>query len=169
MRHVGAVLGLEGAVAGEVEQAVGEVELLRGRLAAGDVEGEAAVDQGRVVAAGRVDVDGSSGHGVNAKPGVDTISGRVLARVVRVHLVVHADQRQFSLRDSGSRLDGSGWTSLAVESHRIGVEPAGVAIATARSDLVESSVTLVPFAACPGCPTRSTSWKRIFRFRAGSS
>ena len=26
-------------------------------------------------------------------------------------LVVHADQRQFSVRDSGSRLDGSGWTA----------------------------------------------------------
>ncbi|MEV7094525.1 hypothetical protein AB0M80_16995 [Amycolatopsis sp. NPDC051045] len=63
-----------------------------------------------------------------------------------MHLVVHADQRQFSLRDSASRLDGSGWTPLAVESHRIGVEPGGIAIATARSDLVESSVTLVPSA-----------------------
>jgi hypothetical protein len=64
--------------------------------------------------------------------------------VVGVHLVVHADQRQFSLRDSGSRLDGSGWTALAVESHRIGPEPGGIAIATARSDLVESSITLLP-------------------------
>jgi hypothetical protein len=63
--------------------------------------------------------------------------------VVGVHLVVHADQRQFSVRDSGARLDGSGWTDLAVD-HRIGAEPAGLAIATARSDLVESSVTLVP-------------------------
>ncbi|WP_410668960.1 hypothetical protein [Amycolatopsis sp. cmx-4-68] len=61
-----------------------------------------------------------------------------------MHLVVHADQRQFSIRDSASRLDGSGWTSLAVESHRIGVEPGGLAIATARSDLVESSVTFLP-------------------------
>ena len=61
-----------------------------------------------------------------------------------MHLVVHADQRQFSLRDSGSRLDGSGWRALAVESHRIGAERAGIAIATARSDLVESSITLLP-------------------------
>ncbi|MEU0793876.1 hypothetical protein ABZ342_27730 [Amycolatopsis sp. NPDC005961] len=61
-----------------------------------------------------------------------------------MHLVVHADQRQFSLRDSGSRLDGSGWTALAVEFHRIASEPAGLAISTARSDLVESSITLVP-------------------------
>ncbi|MGW5718901.1 hypothetical protein ACWEVP_22205 [Amycolatopsis sp. NPDC003865] len=61
-----------------------------------------------------------------------------------MHLVVHADQRQFSLRDSRSRLDGSGWTASAVESHRIGAEPGGIAIATARSDLVESSVTLLP-------------------------
>jgi hypothetical protein len=63
-----------------------------------------------------------------------------------VHLVVHADQRQFSLRDSASRLNGSGWTSTAVEFHRIGVEPGGLSIATARSDLVESSVTVVPAA-----------------------
>ncbi|WP_086838133.1 hypothetical protein [Amycolatopsis kentuckyensis] len=63
-----------------------------------------------------------------------------------MHLVVHADQRQFSVRDSRSRLTGSGWTSAAVEHHRIGVEPAGLAIATARSDVVESSVTLVPSA-----------------------
>jgi hypothetical protein len=63
-----------------------------------------------------------------------------------VHLVVHADQRQFSVRDSGARLDGSGWTALAVESHRIGVEPGGLAIATARSDLVESSVASFPSA-----------------------
>jgi hypothetical protein len=62
--------------------------------------------------------------------------------VVGVHLVVHADQRQFSVRDSGTRLDGSGWTALAVD-HRIGAEPGGLAIATARSDLVESSVTVV--------------------------
>jgi hypothetical protein len=65
--------------------------------------------------------------------------------VVGVHLVVHADQRQFSVRDSRSRLDGSGWTALAVD-HRIGAEPGGLAIATARSDLVESSVTLLPSA-----------------------
>ncbi|MCR6485855.1 hypothetical protein M8542_23810 [Amycolatopsis sp. OK19-0408] len=65
-----------------------------------------------------------------------------------MHLVVHADQRQFSLRDSGSRLNGSDWTALAVESHRIGPEPGGIAVATARSDLVESSVTLLP--AAPG-------------------
>jgi hypothetical protein len=63
-----------------------------------------------------------------------------------VHLVVHADQRQFTIRDSGSRLTGSGWTSVAVECHRIGVEPGGLAIATARSDVVESSVTLLPSA-----------------------
>ncbi|MEV4054257.1 hypothetical protein AB0J55_23940 [Amycolatopsis sp. NPDC049688] len=61
-----------------------------------------------------------------------------------MHLVVHADQRQFSVRDSRSRLTGSGWTPEAVECHRIGVEPGGLAIATARSDLVESSVTLLP-------------------------
>lgn len=48
------------------------------------------------------------------------------------------------MRDSRFRLTGSGWTSPAVESHRIGVEPGGFAIATARSDVVESSVTLVP-------------------------
>ncbi len=59
-------------------------------------------------------------------------------------MVVHADQRQFSLRDSASRLTGTGWTSSAVESHRIGAEPGGLAIATARSDVVESSVTLLP-------------------------
>lgn len=63
-----------------------------------------------------------------------------------MHLVVHADQRQFSLRDSGSRLDGSGWTDSALD-HRIGAEPGGVAIATARSDVVESSVTV--FVAAP--------------------
>ncbi|MBE8518687.1 hypothetical protein ILP97_14400 [Amycolatopsis sp. H6(2020)] len=63
-----------------------------------------------------------------------------------MHLVVHADQRQFSVRDSRSRLTGSGWTPAAVECHRIGVEPGGFAIATARSDVVESSVTLVPSA-----------------------
>lgn len=61
-----------------------------------------------------------------------------------MHLVVHADQRQFSVRDSASRLDGSGWTALAVSSYRIGAEPSGFAIATARSDLVESSITLLP-------------------------
>ncbi|MEV6875070.1 hypothetical protein [Amycolatopsis sp. NPDC051128] len=60
-----------------------------------------------------------------------------------MHLVVHADQRQFSVRDSGARLDGSGWAGDAVE-HRIGAEAGGIAIATARSDLVESSVTLLP-------------------------
>lgn len=48
------------------------------------------------------------------------------------------------MRDSGSRLDGSGWTASAVELHRIGAEPGGIAIATARSDLVESSVELLP-------------------------
>jgi hypothetical protein len=63
--------------------------------------------------------------------------------VVGVQIVVHADQRQFSVRDSGTRLDGGGWTPEAVD-HRIGAEPGGVAIATARSDLVESSVTLLP-------------------------
>lgn len=63
-----------------------------------------------------------------------------------MHLVVHADQRQFSVRDSGARLTGRGWTAEAVESHRIGAEPSGIAIATARSDLVESSVTLAPSA-----------------------
>ncbi|MDX3193753.1 hypothetical protein PV458_35575 [Streptomyces sp. MN03-5084-2B] len=63
-----------------------------------------------------------------------------------MHLVVHADQRQFTIRDSGSRLTGSGWTSEAVEVHRIGAEPGGLAIATARSDVVESSVTLLPSA-----------------------
>ncbi|MEU4252058.1 hypothetical protein AB0F15_32025 [Amycolatopsis sp. NPDC026612] len=62
-----------------------------------------------------------------------------------MHLVVHADQRQFTIRDSGSRLTGSGWTEAALD-HRIGAEPGGLAIATARSDLVESSVTLVPSA-----------------------
>ncbi|MGW4060423.1 hypothetical protein ACWEGE_19215 [Amycolatopsis sp. NPDC004747] len=61
-----------------------------------------------------------------------------------MHLVVHADQRQFTIRDSSLRLTGSGWTSAAVESHRIGAEPGGLAIATARSDLVESSVELLP-------------------------
>lgn len=60
-----------------------------------------------------------------------------------MHLVVHADQRQFSVRDSGSKLDGSGWTAQAVD-HRLAAEPAGLAIVTARSDLVESSVTLAP-------------------------
>jgi hypothetical protein len=63
-----------------------------------------------------------------------------------VHLVVHADQRQFSVRDAASRLTGSGWTPEAVETHRIGAEPSGIAIATARSDVVESSVTLQPSA-----------------------
>ncbi len=48
------------------------------------------------------------------------------------------------MRDSRSRLTGSGWTSVAVDCHRIGVEPGGLAIATARSDVVESSVNLVP-------------------------
>ncbi|WP_290055562.1 hypothetical protein [Amycolatopsis solani] len=62
-----------------------------------------------------------------------------------MHLVVHADQRQFSLRDSASRLTGSGWTPTALD-HRIAAEPAGIAIVTARSDVVESSVTLVPSA-----------------------
>ena len=50
------------------------------------------------------------------------------------------------MRDSRFRLTGSGWTSLAVESHRIGAERGGIAIATARSDVVESSVTLLPSA-----------------------
>ncbi|OXM61594.1 hypothetical protein [Amycolatopsis vastitatis] len=63
-----------------------------------------------------------------------------------MHLVVHADQRQFTVRDSGARLTGTGWTPEAVESHRIGAEPGGLAIATARSDVVESSVTLLPSA-----------------------
>ncbi|MET8996974.1 hypothetical protein [Amycolatopsis sp. Hca4] len=61
-----------------------------------------------------------------------------------MHLVVHADQRQFTVRDSSTRLTGSGWTASAVELHRIGAEPGGIAIATARSDVVESSVTLLP-------------------------
>lgn len=63
-----------------------------------------------------------------------------------MHLVVHADQRQFTVRDSRFRMTGTGWTPLAVESHRIGAEPGGIAIATARSDVVESSVTLLPSA-----------------------
>ncbi|RSD08692.1 hypothetical protein EIY87_42165 [Amycolatopsis eburnea] len=58
-------------------------------------------------------------------------------------LVVHADQRQFSLRDSASHLTGSGWTPDALD-HRIASEPGGIAIVTARSDVVESSVTLEP-------------------------
>ncbi|MFB9685309.1 hypothetical protein [Amycolatopsis plumensis] len=62
-----------------------------------------------------------------------------------MHLVVHADQRQFAIRDSRARLTGSGWTDSAVD-HRIGAEPGGLAIATARSDVVESSVTLLPSA-----------------------
>ncbi|UOX84930.1 hypothetical protein MUY14_24280 [Amycolatopsis sp. FBCC-B4732] len=64
-----------------------------------------------------------------------------------MHLVVHADQRQFSLRDSGSTLTGSGWTPEALD-HRIAAEPGGIAIVTARSDVVESSVTL-----CPSAPS----------------
>ncbi|WP_410568580.1 hypothetical protein [Amycolatopsis sp. cmx-4-61] len=63
-----------------------------------------------------------------------------------MHLVVHADQRQFTIRDSRARLTGSGWTPDAVEVHRIGVEPGGIAIATARSDVVESSVSSLPSA-----------------------
>ncbi|GHG34070.1 MULTISPECIES: hypothetical protein [Amycolatopsis] len=62
-----------------------------------------------------------------------------------MHLVVHADQRQFAVRDSRARLTGSGWTDSAVD-HRIGAEPGGLAIATARSDVVESSVSLLPSA-----------------------
>ncbi|WP_370972763.1 hypothetical protein [Amycolatopsis sp. cg9] len=62
-----------------------------------------------------------------------------------MHLVVHADQRQFSLRDSASRLTGSGWTPAALD-HRIASEAGGIAIVTARSDIVESSVTLLPSA-----------------------
>ncbi|MBB4684940.1 hypothetical protein [Amycolatopsis jiangsuensis] len=61
--------------------------------------------------------------------------------------VVHADLRQFSLRDKSAWLPGDGgWTDEAVTSHRIAVEPSSLAVATARSDLVEVEVSAHPSA-----------------------
>ncbi|MDT8914238.1 hypothetical protein [Amycolatopsis sp. PS_44_ISF1] len=62
-----------------------------------------------------------------------------------MRLVVHADQRQFSVRDTSAWVPGDGgWTAEAVTSHRIAVEPFSLAVATARSDLVEVEVTVHP-------------------------
>ncbi|MET7996299.1 hypothetical protein ABZU76_35960 [Amycolatopsis sp. NPDC005232] len=62
-----------------------------------------------------------------------------------MRLVVHADQRQFSLRDNTAWVPGDGgWSDEAVNSHRIAVEPSSLAVATARSDLVEVDVALHP-------------------------
>ncbi|RJQ88259.1 hypothetical protein [Amycolatopsis panacis] len=62
--------------------------------------------------------------------------------------VVHADLRQFSLRDTSAWRPGDGgWTDEAVTSHRIAVEPSALSVATARSDLVE-----VEMSAHPGPP-----------------
>ncbi|WP_326569728.1 hypothetical protein VSH64_01335 [Amycolatopsis rhabdoformis] len=60
-----------------------------------------------------------------------------------MRLVVHADQRQFSLRDTTAWVPGDGgWSDEAVSSHRIAVEPSSLAVATARSDLVEVDVAV---------------------------
>ncbi|QRP44058.1 hypothetical protein [Amycolatopsis sp. FDAARGOS 1241] len=62
-----------------------------------------------------------------------------------MRLVIHADQRQFSLRDKTAWLPGDGgWSDEAVTSHRVAVEPSSLAVATARSDLVEADLTLHP-------------------------
>ncbi len=58
-----------------------------------------------------------------------------------MHLVVHADQRQFSLRDKAARLTGAGWTDSALAA-RVASEPRALAVVTARSDLVEAAVTV---------------------------
>ncbi|MGW4490345.1 hypothetical protein ACWEOE_41895 [Amycolatopsis sp. NPDC004368] len=64
-----------------------------------------------------------------------------------MRLVVHADQRQFSLRDTTAWVPGDGgWSDEAVTSHRIAVEPSSLAVATARSDLVEVDVAVHPAA-----------------------
>lgn len=69
----------------------------------------------------------------------------------RVLLMVHADQRQFSVRDPSAWVPGDGgWTGEAVTSHRIAVEPFSLAVATARSDLVEAAVSV--HAARPAVP-----------------
>lgn len=58
-----------------------------------------------------------------------------------MHLFVHADQRQFSLRDKDARVTGTGWTDSALTA-RVGAEPRALAVVTARSDLVEAAVTV---------------------------
>ena len=62
-----------------------------------------------------------------------------------MHLFVHADQRQFSLRDKDARVTGTGWTDLAL-TWRIGAETRALAIVTARSDLVEAALAVHPAA-----------------------
>lgn len=60
-----------------------------------------------------------------------------------MRLVIHADQRQFSLRDRTAWLPGDGgWSDEAVLSHRVAVEPSSLAVSTARSDLVEADLTV---------------------------
>ncbi|GAA3530226.1 hypothetical protein GCM10022222_11450 [Amycolatopsis ultiminotia] len=62
-----------------------------------------------------------------------------------MRFVVHAELRQFSLRDLGAWRPGDGgWSDEAVTSHRIAVEPSSLAVATARSDLVETEVSVHP-------------------------
>lgn len=57
--------------------------------------------------------------------------------------LVHADQRQFSLRDKDAWRPGDGgWTDEAVSVHRVAVEPSSLSVATARSDWVEVDVTV---------------------------
>ncbi|MFD9891113.1 hypothetical protein ACFWY9_17355 [Amycolatopsis sp. NPDC059027] len=63
--------------------------------------------------------------------------------------VVHADYRQFSLRDKASHQSWlrthprrDVWTDEAVTRHRIGAEPHSLSIGTARSDLVEVIVNV---------------------------
>ncbi|WP_033293351.1 hypothetical protein [Amycolatopsis jejuensis] len=60
-----------------------------------------------------------------------------------MRFIVHADQRQFSLRDKGAWRPGDGgWTEEAVAVHRLAVEPSSLSVATARSDLVEVDVSV---------------------------
>ena len=57
--------------------------------------------------------------------------------------LVHADQRQFSLRDKDAWRPGDGgWTEEAVDRWRVAVEPSSLSVATARSDWVETDLTV---------------------------
>ncbi|GAA4528323.1 hypothetical protein [Amycolatopsis samaneae] len=63
--------------------------------------------------------------------------------------VVHADYRQFFLRDKASHETWlrthprpEVWTDEAVTRHRVGAEPHSLAVGTARSDLVEVALTV---------------------------
>ncbi len=73
----------------------------------------------------------------------------------RVRYLVHAEQRQFSLRDKDAWRPGDGgWTDEAVSAHRVAVEPSSLSVATARSDWVEVDVS-VGVAAPPVRPDAS--------------